>query len=122
MPTILAKLFEIEQADDTIVLVPKADLGEVVIEQIEAEAIEVLKMLEQTSSKNLVIDFEKTDYFGSAALVLFIKFGSWVRQRAGHLAFCNLSENEKEILQITKLDSLWHICSSKSEAMESLRK
>jgi hypothetical protein len=36
------------------------------------------------------------------------------------MAFCNLSPQEKEILRLTKLDSLWPICGSREEAMQTV--
>ena len=37
------------------------------------------------------------------------------------MAFCNVSNHEKEILQITRLDHLWPICSSRSEALAAVK-
>lgn len=34
------------------------------------------------------------------------------------MAFCNLSDHEREILAITKLDSLWAICDSREETLQ----
>jgi hypothetical protein len=38
------------------------------------------------------------------------------------MAFCNVSDHEKEILQITRLDKSWPICASRSEALEAVRR
>jgi hypothetical protein len=37
------------------------------------------------------------------------------------MAFCNVSDHEKEILQITNLDHSWPICSSRTEALEAVK-
>jgi hypothetical protein len=36
------------------------------------------------------------------------------------MAFCNVSDHEREILKVTKLDSLWTICGSREEAMQAV--
>ena len=114
-------IFEIEQEDDTIIVVPAVDLRELDYQRIEAGARRILDLLNGTGIKNVVLDFHKTDYYGSTALGFFVKLWKRVRRRNGRMAFCNVSDHEKEILQITKLDHLWPICSSRSEALEAVR-
>jgi len=114
-------LFEIEQQNDTIIVVPVGDLQELDYERIEAGASEVLDLVNGTGIKNVVLDFHKTDYYGSTALGFFLKLWKRVKVRNGHMAFCNISDHEKEILQITNLDHLWPIYSSRSEALDALK-
>jgi len=114
-------IFEIEQEDDTIIVVPAVDLRELDYQRIEEGAGRILDLLNGTGIKNVVLDFHKTDYCGSTALGFFLKLWKRVRKRNGGMAFCNVSDHEKEILQITKLDHLWPICSSRSEALEAVK-
>ena len=114
-------IFEIEQEDDTIIVVPTVDLRELDYQRIEDGARDVLDLLNGTGIKNVVLDFHKTDYYGSTALGFFVKLWKRVRLRNGRMAFCNVSAHEKEILQITSLDHLWPICSSRSEALEAVK-
>jgi anti-anti-sigma factor len=115
-------IFEIEQADDTIIVVPAVDLRELDYQRIEEGAREILGLLSSTDIKNVVMDFHKTDYYGSTALGFFVRIWKRVRKRNGRMAFCSVSEHEKEILQITNLDHSWPICSSRDEALEAVRK
>jgi len=62
----------------------------------------------------------KADYYGSTALGFFLKLRQRVRRWNGRMALCNVSDHEKEILQITKLDHLWPISSSRIEALEAV--
>src|SRR5947209_2331989 len=101
------RIFQIEQRGDTIIVCPVADLRELDFQRIEAEAAEILKLLNGGPVSRVVMDFHQTDSFGSTALGFFVKLWTKVQRRAGHMAFCNLSENERELLQITKLDGLW---------------
>jgi anti-anti-sigma factor len=115
-------IFEITQQDDTIIVVPTVDLRELDFQRIEEGARKILERLNGTGVKNVVLDFHKTDYYGSTALGFFLKLLKRVRRKNGHMAFCNVSDHEKEILQITKLDHSWPICSSRSEALEAVRR
>jgi anti-anti-sigma factor len=116
------KVFEIEPIGETIVVIPQMDLHELDYQRIEAEAKEILDLLLSPSVKNIVLDFHKTDFYGSTALSFFVKLLKRVRSRNGHMAFCNVSDHEKEILKITKLDQSWPLCSSRSEALATVAK
>src|SRR5450755_1832257 len=61
-----AALFEIEREGETIIFTPVTNLSEV----YELHAREALDVLSDLSIKNLVMDFHKTDYFGSTTLGL----------------------------------------------------
>lgn len=115
-------IFEIEQKDDTLIVVPAVDLRELDHQRIEEGASRILDLLNGTGMKNVVIDFHKTDYYGSTALGFFLRIWKRVRRREGRMAFCNVSDHEKEILQITNLDHSWPICSSRDEALRAVRK
>jgi anti-anti-sigma factor len=114
-------IFEIKREGDTLILTPVTNLGELAYEGIESGAGDVLDLLNNSSVKNVVLDFHRTDYCGTTALGFFLKLWKRVRNRDGHLAFCNVSDHEREILQLTKLDHLWAICGSREEAMQAVR-
>lgn len=114
-------MFEIEQENDTFFVVPAMDLRELDYQRIEDGATKILELLNGTNVKNVVIDFHKTDYFGSTTLGVFMKLWKKVSSKNGRMAFCNVSDNEKEILQVMKLDNFWPICSSRIEALAAVR-
>ena len=120
-PALAGGVFEVERDGDTIVVLPAADLRELDYLRIEAGARAVLQMLYGPGIKNLVVDFDKTDYYGTTALGFFLRFWKAARERAGRMAFCNLSAHEQEILRVTNLDHLWPICSSRAEALEAVQ-
>ena len=114
-------IFEIDQKGETIIVTPVTDLRELDYQQIEDGMSDVISHLIRMAVKNVVMDFHQTDYFGTTALGCFLKLWKRVRSRNGRMAFCNVSENEKEVLRITKLDSLWTIWPSKEEALRAVR-
>jgi anti-anti-sigma factor len=114
-------VFQVERVDDTLIITPRRDLRELEYQQIERAAGDVLLLLENGTIRNAVLDFRKTDYYGSTALGFFLKLWKRIRSRGGHLAFCNVSRHEREILRITKLDGLWPIFASQAEALRRFR-
>jgi anti-anti-sigma factor len=113
-------IFEIDQVNDTLIVVPTMDLRELDYQRIEKGARKILELLRDTHIRNVVLDFHKTDYYGSSALGFFLKLWKKVRSRNGRMAFCNVSSHEREILQITSLDHFWPICLSMREALEAV--
>jgi anti-anti-sigma regulatory factor len=67
-PSLAGGVFEIEQEGDTIVVVPAVDLRELDYERIEAGAQTILELLNGAGVQNVVLDFHKTDYYGSTGL------------------------------------------------------
>jgi anti-anti-sigma factor len=68
------------------------------------------------------MDFSRTDYYGSTALAFFVNVWKAVRRHQGHMSFCSVSDHERQILSLTRLDTLWSICGTREEALEAVRK
>lgn len=115
--TTSTETFEIEREGQTVIVTPRRDLRELDYQAIEAAAGNLLTLLGNGAIKNVVIDFHRTDYYGSTALGFFVKLWKRVRERNGRMAFCGLSEHEREILRVTNLDGLWPLCSTRDEAV-----
>ena len=109
--------FEVERQGRTLVLVLRTELRELEFERIERTTAVLADLLRASDAQNVVIDLRQTDYFGSTALSLFLTLWKLVRARGGRMAFCNASACEREVLQLTALDSLWPICPSREEAL-----
>src|SRR5450631_4451204 len=111
-------VIEIEYQGETVVFTPTKNLVE--FEELELVAKEAVEVLSDPSINNLVIDFYKTDYFGSTTLGLFVRLWKTMEGRNGSMVFCSLSERQLEVLNVTKLDTLWPICESREQAMKAV--
>lgn len=110
--------FDIDKRGDVLIVTPAGDMGELEFELINLGIKEVLHAIQESSVKSLVMDFRKTTYFGSTALGFFLRVWKTISMRNGRMAFCNTSEHEREILKVTKLDTLWEICSTQADALQ----
>ena len=111
-----AGIFECEQHGETMIICPNRDLTEVVCQKLRASDSDIVGSYKDSQAKHVIVDFHKTTAFGSTALELFVRLWKSIRARGGRLAFCNLSEQQREILQLTRLDQLWDIFNSRHEA------
>ena len=115
-----APLFAIARVDQAVILAPQRDLSEFDFAQIDAEASEVMGKISKGSGVNVVVDFSKMDYCGSTALSFFTRLFKKTRLRGGEMAFCNVSPGEREVLRITRLDTLWPICDTLDDALAAV--
>jgi stage II sporulation protein AA (anti-sigma F factor antagonist) len=114
-------LIETERQGDTLILTPQQDLRELQYQAIEEEQVEVLlKLAADPLIRNVVVDFGKTDYFGSTALSLLLRLRQAVRGRGGRMVLCNVSAHEQEVLEATRLAEIWRVCTSRDQAVEAL--
>jgi anti-anti-sigma factor len=114
-------LFDVQRQDDVIVVTPTADLREFEYQDIEAGAEGILELLGAPGVKGVVLDFYRTDYYGSTALGFFIRMWKRVSSQGGRMAFCNVSQHEREVLAVTRLDGLWPTCPTRDEALKAVR-
>ncbi len=115
-----APLFAINRAENAVILTPQRDLSEFEFAQIDAEGAELLGKITKGGGLNVVVDFAKIDYSGSSALSFFARLFKNTRMRGGEMAFCNVSPGEREVLRITRLDTLWPICDSLEDALSAV--
>lgn len=113
-------LFEIEQQGNLAIVIPVDDLRELDYQQIEVGAKEIVKLLDESQVKDVVLDFHKTDYYGSTALAFFVNLWKKVCSREGQMVFCRVSEHERQILSLTKLDTLWPVCGTREDAFAEI--
>jgi anti-anti-sigma factor len=105
---------------NTLVITPSQDLREFEFDQIEAAAATTMREVDNRMIKNVVIDFRNTDFYGSTALGFFVKLWKRVRSGGGKMAFCNVSAHEREILDVTRLNTLWPLCGSLEDALATV--
>lgn len=110
--------FEIQRVGATLVLTPQQNLSELQFVHFDEASRSILAQLEQSAARNIVLDFENTDYYGSTALGFFVKLWKRVRCVDGNMVFCHVSDTEREILEVTRLDGLWQIFPTRAEALE----
>ncbi len=115
-----SKLFDVELEGETVIVTPLENLGELAFQEIDAGAKEVLDFLNRTKARNVVVDMQWMDYCGSTALGFFLRLLKRVGGRNGRMAFCNVSEHDKEIFRVVHLGGLWPIYFSREEALQAV--
>jgi len=113
-------VFEVERQGGTLVLTPLRDLRELDFQGMQAERDEVLLWLEEGPIRNVVVDLGRTDYFNSTFLGVLVRLWQRAQSHAGHMALCNLSAHEQDMLGVTGLIELWPVFASREEALHAV--
>lgn len=99
--------------------------GGVVVVEVDGQLIvgnrqelkqRVLDALEDGSRKFL-IDFTRTGYIDSSGLGVLVSLSKKIREEGGDLRLAGLNEDLKTLFELTKLDTLFAITESATEAL-----
>lgn len=111
------EIFDTDRVGDVLVLTPRRDLREFEYREIQRE---LLPLVDDPNVQKVVVDLGHTDYLGSTALGMLTLLCQRVAARGGHVAFCNISAHETEILQVVGLNTYWPIFRSREEALQAV--
>ena len=114
------KTFLFEERDDTVIITPQINLGEMEYSRIETDGKAVLEQFSASDAKHVVVNLEKTDFLGSSALGFLVRVWNRCRSIGGHMAFFNVSAHQKTILDLTRLDTLWSMCDTQEAAIAAV--
>ena len=78
----------------------------------------VLEALEAKESK-FVLDFSSTGYIDSSGLGVLVSVSKKIRETGGDLRLAGLNEDLRMLFELTKLDTLFKICDTADEAIDS---
>lgn len=70
----------------------------------------------QEGNKKIIIDMSKVSYINSSGLNLLVRLLTKVRNKGGELVLISLSESVEKLFFITKLNSIFTICTNVTEA------
>jgi len=69
---------------------------------------------------DLIVDLNGVGFAGSAALGGFVGIHKQARQKSGHVVFCNVDPTVREVLRVSKLDTLLPVTADKAEALAAI--
>jgi len=97
------------------VLVVEVD-GQLIVGNRQELKQKVLDALEAGDRKYL-IDFTRTGYIDSSGLGVLVSLSKKIRDEGGELRLAGLNEDLKTLFELTKLDTLFAISDSATEAL-----
>jgi anti-sigma B factor antagonist len=107
--------FEVGKQGDITVLNVE---GQLIVGNRQELKQKVLEELENGERKFL-IDFDRTGYIDSSGLGVLVSLSKKIREQGGELRLANLNDDLRTLFELTKLDTLFQISSSRDEALSS---
>lgn len=120
------QIFEFEQLHDTLIVTPTGSMMQVRDGDLRDAYNETYRLLCQQGVSNLLIDFEKLEYFGSTFIGMLIRLAKKARADDGEAFLCCLSSTMRDmmknlmLLENTKTDFFWTPFDSREEALAAL--
>ncbi len=108
--------FTVSNAPNGVIIV-SVD-GQLIVANRNELKDKVLKALEAGESK-FVLDFLSTEYIDSSGLGVLVSVSKKIREAGGELRLAGLNEDLRMLFELTKLDTLFKICGTSDEAVQS---
>ena len=113
----IPKYFRVEPSDNTLILSAVSNINMLFEGEVRGECTLLIDELSQQNATNLVIDLGAVDHFGSVMLVLMIDLWKHIKTGTGKFVVCNVPVVGKQVLHVTRLDTIWTILPSREEAL-----
>ncbi len=108
--------FSVTNAPNGVIMV-SVD-GQLIVANRNELKDKVLKALEAGESK-FVLDFSSTEYIDSSGLGVLVSVSKKIREAGGELRLAGLNEDLRMLFELTELDTLFKICDTTDEAVNS---
>jgi anti-sigma B factor antagonist len=95
--------------------------GEIIDKTQTIGLIEQIDRLIASGKKNIVLELAGIRYMNSSGLNVLVNILTKARNVGGDVSVCNISPKVKDLLVVTKLDTIFHILPSVEEAIERLK-
>lgn len=86
---------------------------------IEEMGDEMMSLVDKDHMKHILLNFEGVDFLSSAALNKLILLDKKVKQAGGVLRLCNLKAEILEVFTITRLNRVFDIRKTESDALKA---
>jgi anti-sigma B factor antagonist len=112
--------FRVERHGDIAVIIPSPEVESMHENLIQQAAQMVLAPLKEDPPSGLVIDLSRVSYFGSVFISFLLRCHMLVKKHGSEVVLAGVSERIRELLNLTALNTLWAIYSTRAEALEAL--
>jgi anti-anti-sigma factor len=112
--------FTIERHGEVSVVCPSLILEHLDSALVTDAAALMLEPLLRNESPQVVIDLGQLPSFGTPFLAMLIRCWKRISECGGTMVISNVSTDVRQLLKITKFDTLWPIYEDRSEAVNAL--
>lgn len=112
--------FRLEILGGTVVISPAGDITTLSGDLLEEAAGMMAEIIESHESPMLVIDLSGVPSCGSLFMSFLLRCHKAVKLRSGEMVLCGASKMMRELLSLTRLDTVWAVYETRSEALDAV--
>jgi anti-anti-sigma factor len=112
-----APIFQIERVGATMVVSPQRSVTSLSEDDVKNELAGLLEVLESGEVSSVVFDFGHLEYCGSCMLEAMRRLWKSLPKERGKLVVCCVNHVVRDILHVTRFDTLWPIFPTRDEAL-----
>src|SRR5262245_10534454 len=114
------RLFLAEFHDGVLTVVPLGDFESFRWQEMERASKVIFEFIRNEPAVKILVDMSRLTHCGSALLGIMLRVWKTVSPQNGVLAFCNVNSEVADLLQQTRLDTLWAIYPNREAAYVSM--
>jgi anti-sigma B factor antagonist len=112
---------KIEQQNGVLVFAPQGDLGGLSLVNDQRLMYQMLERVEEYADPRVVIDMEAVTFADSTFLAVMVSVWKRISSRGGQMVLSGVPADIAEVLQYTKLNTLWKAYPSRDEAVDAVQ-
>ena len=112
---------KIEQENDVCVAKLDPSYSALQEEHLAETIRSLLQTADELENPKLIMDFSSTEYFGTAFFEVLSRVSQRLTKRGGGMAICGLRPLLLDLFQKARMDAVWPICNTRSEAAAELK-
>lgn len=114
------RIFPARRWEDVVIVSPKGDSLGFSRLDFRTEKNALLRLIDGESAPKVLFDLSGANYFGSEMIGFINEAVLRVQARGGSAAVCEISDDMRESLHLTRLDEIWPIYGSRQQALRAL--
>ena len=114
------KLIHAELRHDTLIVELHKDVNQFADAELLNELSDLMQEMSESSVYHVIVDLGQLTYFGSLILESLRKLWTVVNSQQGKLVLCNVSDVSREVLHISRFDTIWPIYESCDAALTNI--
>lgn len=112
--------FRVEVSGGTLIISPVGDINTLSSEMLDEASTMMSQLIEAHESPMLVVDLGGVPSCSSLFMSFLLRCHKAVKTRGGEMVLCTVSKMLQELLSLTRLDTVWAIYGSRTEAIEAV--
>lgn len=111
--------FTLEHVKNVLVVMPGSRVGTLAGGEIAERRRHLIEVVRHSEFRTTVVDLRNVEYLNSCLLDTLCVVWGCLRERSAKMVLCNLSDVAQDVFNVSRLNRLWPVYSSREEALDA---